>query len=491
MWSLKVISAFAGVVRATITITDPSDFVGTEAWSADNALLADYTVMPTSYHTLPYKATLYYDGVNGVLDHIVSSQTANDSSVIIFTSSSKSSITNSRIIKSGYNSNLIEASFFGINAAVWVGNGSTATIDGSNVTVHNGAANIYAYGTGTEVQVSNTQLYSSGPVSHGLYASGNGTIYGSNLKHYSGGYRSSSFSGDSPAGYIHVSDSVAHTEGVGSAICYALGLCNITSTIGHTSKAPAMFMDGIQEAIWTDCDLTAGLLAGMIVFSSQSRETGATLSLIDTKLTVLGKTMPGLFFGNTIASAAITRSILNVTASGVLVAANFSQVTQDFDYFASYSDNPNLQPAIVTINVTESALNGDLVAYNGSTITWNLGAYSSWLGKGYSGYEISYLEVNLDSTSNWTLTGPTTLQSFTDADSSLANIFTNGHDIYYNASISTNSWLKGATHSLNGGGKLVPDNGARVAHAYWGGYGMQHQKTPASTYSYPVPTWVY
>lgn len=235
-------------------------------------------------------------------------------------------------VKLGYTSNLLQASFFGVNAAVWVGNASTAYISDSNITVHNGAANLYVYGTDSVAYVDNVVLYSSGPTSHGLYGAGNGTIYAPNIEHYSGGMRCSSFSGDSPAGYIHVSDSVAHTDGIGSAVCYALGLCNITNVIGHASHAPVMFMDSVQEGIWTNCDLTAGLLAGMVLFGSAERQAGGTVTLDHTKLTTLGKTMPSLWFGNTIASATIIASELNNSASGLLVIANTSQVTQDFNY---------------------------------------------------------------------------------------------------------------------------------------------------------------
>lgn len=379
----------------------------------------------------------------------------------------------------------------GINAAVWVGNGSTVSLDNVNITVHNGAANVYAYGTGSVATISNSDLYSSGPVSHGLYAAGNGTIIGTNIKHYSGGNRCSSFSGDSPGGDIYVSNSVAHTDGIGSAICYALGLCNITNTIGHASRSPIMFMDGVQTGVWTGCDLTAGLLAGTVMFSSGSRSTGGELTLENTKLTVLGKTMPAFWFGNTVASGTIINSQINNSASGLLVVANYSQVTQDFDYFADYEDAPWLSPAEVTFDVLESSVAGDLVAYNESSIDFSLSGYSAWYGRGYSGYETAYLSVTVDATSTWTLSGHTTLQNFTVADTTFANIYSNGYNIYYNATSDANSWLGNKTYSLNGNGTVLPDNGARASHGYWGGYGEYHQKTPAKTVAYPFPTWAY
>lgn len=273
-----------------------------------------------------------FSGVNVTESHQIYSVDENDTSVVVVTEGSVAHFKYDTFIKDGYSSNLLEASFYGVNAAVWVGNASTAYMTDSNVTVHSGAANIYVYGTGSVLHANHLWLYSSGPVSHGIYAAGNGTVYAHNVAHYSGGYRSSAFSGDNPAGYVHVWDSVAHTDGHGSAICYALGVCNLTNTIGHASSAPVMFMDSDQTGIWTNCDLTAGYLAGMVLFGSMIREAGAELTLDHTKLTVLGDDMASLWFGNTIASVNIKSSVFNNTASDIFVIANMSQVTQDFTY---------------------------------------------------------------------------------------------------------------------------------------------------------------
>jgi hypothetical protein len=324
-----------------------------------------------------------------------------------------------------------------------------------NITVHNGAANIYVYGTDSVAYVENTWLYSSGPVSHGVYASGNGTAYVNNVQHFSGGKRSSSFSGDSPAGYIHVSNSVAHATGIGSATFYALGEIYATNVVAISENGPTVFMDGNQKAYLTNCETTAGLLGGVAIFSSAVRTSGAILSLKSSKITTLGSDVPGLWFGNTIIDVSLYDAEL-VTESGILVVANYSQITQDFDYYASYSDNPSLLPAEVTVEVTESTLVGDLVVYNSSLISWSLVSHSSWTGAAYSGFGEAYFDVYLDHTSNWTLTKTTTVQNFTDEDTTFLNINSQGFDIYYNASASLNGYLAGKTVALVGGGSIIP-----------------------------------
>lgn len=352
---------------------------------------------------------------------------------------------------------MFQESFFGLNAAVNVANASTAVIRNSNITVLEGAANVYSFGSGTVVHVYDTDLYSAGPVSHGLYASGNGTIYGYDIRHYSGGNRASSFSGDTPAGYIHVYDSVAHTAGIGSAIFYCLGEIHATNVIGHADNAPVLFADGKQYIYLNNVDLTSDFLAGTVMFSSATRQSGAHMLLNESSLTTTASDQPALWFGNTIATADIISSEINA-ASDILVIANRSQVTQAFDYFAGYEENSSIEPAEVGITVTSSNLSGSLLALNQSKISWSLTDHSSWTGAGETGKGTAYLAVALDTTSTWVLTADTTLQNFTDQDSTFSNIQSNGFSIYYSKTADMNKYLDGKTYQLNGGGKLQPSS---------------------------------
>jgi len=185
------------------------------------------------------------------------------------------------------------------------------------------------------------------------------------------------------------------------------------------------------------------------------RQEGAYLLLNESILTVTQQDQPALWFGNVIASADIISSEI-VTASGILVLANRSQVTQEFDYFAGYEQNSGILPAEVTLSVSESTLKGDIIAYNESTISWSLGNYSSWTGSAYTMRGGGEIAVSLDATSNWTLTRDTLLQNFTDADTSLTNVYSRGHTLYYEANSTANAWLQGKSYQLNGGGKVKP-----------------------------------
>ncbi|KAH7409431.1 hypothetical protein BKA64DRAFT_774156 [Cadophora sp. MPI-SDFR-AT-0126] len=439
---------FANAALAAVSISDPSDIIDPALWTADNAIIPDYNVPFLEIQPTDIEAA-YTIANSTSVDHVFWSTDLNQTSVVLVTG--ELNLTHSTIVKEGYADNLLESSFWGFNAAINVANASTAWFEDVNVTVHNGAANIYVYGTDSVVYVNNSWLYSSGPVSHGVYASGNGTAYIKNVQQFSGGRRSSSFSGDSPAGYVYVEDSVAHTTNIGSAIFYALGDIFATNVAGHAEKGPVVFMDGKQRAYLTNCDVTAGLLGGVALFSSQDRQSGAVLSLDHTRLTATNS-IPGLWFGNTIINVTLHDS--EVINDGVLVVANFSQITQDFDHYAGYSEQPNLQPAEVYVSVTESELTGDLVAYNSSYISWSLASYSSWTGSAYSGFGAAYFDVFLDETSTWTLTNTTTVQVLADVDCTLSNIESQGFDVYYSSA--SNSYLNAQTIDLSGGGKAIP-----------------------------------
>lgn len=257
-------------------------------------------------------------------------------------------------------------------------------------------------------------------------------------------------------------DSVSHTRGIGSAAFYALGTIHAENVVSHSENAPVAFMDGAQTVSLSNCDATAGLLGGLVIFSSAVRTAGARVSVRDSTITTAGPAVPGLWFGNTIVDVDLYAARIRTAGGGggggggVLVVANYSQVTQDFDYYASYADNPLLSPAEVYVGVAESSLAGDLVAYNGSYISWNLTAHSSWEGAAYSGYGSAYVDVALDATSSWTLTATSYVQNLTDADGSLANVESGGFTLYYNASALLNGWLANRTVVLSGGGSVTP-----------------------------------
>ncbi|BCS27061.1 uncharacterized protein APUU_60109A [Aspergillus puulaauensis] len=239
-----------------------------------------------------------------------------------------------------------------------------------------------------------------------LYSAGNGTIHANNVRHYAGENHCSSFSGVGPAGYIYVADAVAHTAGIVSAIFYTL-----RETYGTNVKS-----------VFRNVDFTAVLLAGTVMFSSSDRQYLFEYS----RLTVTAPGGPGLWFGHVIADARIVRTGID-TASGILLTANTSQVTRAFDHFAGSEENHEIQPEVVSDVVEESDLVGDVVAYNGSSISWSVSKHSTWTGGARVGGQGSAsFSISVDELSTWVLTGDVHLNAFRNGDGKHGNIRSRG-----------------------------------------------------------------
>ncbi|KAJ5389287.1 uncharacterized protein N7496_000355 [Penicillium cataractarum] len=446
----------APLISGSIVINEPSDIIPEQQWSSDNAIKADYDIPVIYYQTIANIAPYIVAHQRKTFQNAVLKDNSNDTSVLIAANGSVVHVIDTEVIKFGYSSDLIQASFFGTNAAVLAANHSQLYLSDVNITTHNGAANIYAYGTDTVVDAENIWLYSSGPTAHGLYASGNGTINARNVQVFSGGNRCSAFSGDNPAGYIYIRDSVARTAGIGSAVGFVLGEMNLTNVVGSAERSPAFFTIGGAVGSCTNCELTAGLLAGLVIFGLDKSSGVNYFSLDHTKLTITDETAPALWFGGVVGEVYVRHTEL-VTSSGILAVANYSTITQEFNFYAGYYDDPSaVNTADGRVFVEDSTLTGDLVAFNGSTLGLHLTDNSFWTGKGYIGYGSADLGVVLDASSVWNLTGDTALLNLTNAVTTFSNIRSNGFSITYNASAPANRPLRSRTFKLEGGGTVSP-----------------------------------
>lgn len=86
-------------------------------------------------------------------------------------------------------------------------------------------------------------------------------------------------------------------------------------------------------------------------------------------------------------------------------------MTQAFDHFAGSEENDELQPAQVSVAV-ESDLVGDIVAYNGSSISWGVSKHSTWTGGSrVGGHGSASFDISVDESSTWVLTGMSTWRS--------------------------------------------------------------------------------
>ena len=285
-------------------------------------------------------------------------------------------------------------------------------------------------GASSRLFLDNAWLYSSGPGAPGVLASGKATAFLQRIRAFSGGARSSIFAGSEPGGALNVSYATARTTGVGSPCFWPVGQINAEGVICETEKSPMLVMDGASFAKIRAGSAIASALAATVVYNSGNRTEGALLDLDEMELTVTGRDMPGLWFGNTIATAFLNYVEL-YSYSKQLVVANRSIVAPTFDRFVGpeASGGANIQPAIVDVHVKNSQLVGDIVALQGSTINLFLGEGTTLTGSVYTDSSNATVNVRIQSGARWIMTDRSEVGELQNDDASHKNIVTNGHNL--------------------------------------------------------------
>lgn len=107
-----------GPALASVSVSDPSDVISPLLWTADNAIVPDYSVPFISSQPSPIIAAYTFEGNSTAIDHETFSTTLNQTSVILVADGAELKLSYVDVVKSGYASNLLESSFYGFNAAI-------------------------------------------------------------------------------------------------------------------------------------------------------------------------------------------------------------------------------------------------------------------------------------------------------------------------------------------------------------------------------------
>jgi hypothetical protein len=103
---------------ASVSVLDPSDIISPLPWAADNAIIPDYNVPFISVQPSPINAAYTFEGNSTAIDHETFNTTLNDTSVLLAANGAEFNLSYVDVLKYGYASNLLEASFYGFNAAI-------------------------------------------------------------------------------------------------------------------------------------------------------------------------------------------------------------------------------------------------------------------------------------------------------------------------------------------------------------------------------------
>ena len=387
---------------------------------------------------------------------------SSDTSVVTVTNSGTLSLDNSIIEKSGGDTSNTESSdFSGLNAAVLVNSASSLYLTNAEITTNAKGANaVFVTGSSSSAYVENVTITTSKSSSRGLDATYTGTIIAHNVTINTSGEHCAATATDRGEGTLYVYDSVLNTNGYGSPCIYSTGNINVYDSTGTATASSVAVIEGKNSITIDGCDFTTysygrtshGIdCCAVMIYQSMSGDasvgTGSFTST-DSTLTVspsssVYSTAPFFFITNTDAEIYLGNTVLNY-GSGILI--NVSGNTGEWGTSGSNGGD-------LTFTAVNQALSGSIYVDAISTASLSLSSttLTSAINSANTAKSVS---LSLSSDSTWSLTGNSYLTTFSDADTSLSNIQSNGYNIYYKSS--SNSWLNGATITLNGGGKLIP-----------------------------------
>lgn len=389
------------------------------------------------------------------------STTSSDESAIVVNDGGSLNATGLTISKSGDSSNTENSEFYGLNAAVLVQKGSEATIKDTTIETNATGANaIFSTGENAIINVSNTKITTTEDSSRGLDATYGGTINANIVTITTSGQHCAAVATDRGEGTVTVKNSILNTNGKGSPCVYSTGTISVSDSKGMATNSSCAVIEGKNSITLNNTKLTSYGIGrvddgidncGVMIYQSMSGDASegtGTFSATDSTLTISKKskiyeTSPMFFITNTDAVINLENTKLNYGSNQLVTVSG-----NDGEWGSQGSNGGNL-----ILNATNQILNGNISVDNISTASFILkgSTLTSTINSENNAKEVN---LSLDSSSKWVVTGDSYVTTLTLENNDLSLIEDHGYTIYYDAS--ANSWLNGQTITLSNGGTLTP-----------------------------------
>lgn len=398
---------------------------------------------------------------NQELSNKTLSATSLDEYAIVVNDGGSLNATGLTISKSGDSSNTENSEFYGLNAAVLVQKESEATIKNTTIkTSATGANAIFSTGENATLNVSNTKITTTGDSSRGLDATYGGTINANKVTITTSGQHCAAVATDRGEGTVTVKNSILNTNGKGSPCVYSTGTISVSDSKGTATNSSCAVIEGKNSITLNNTKLTSYGVGrvddgidncGVMIYQSMSGDASegtGTFSATDSTLTISKKskvyeTSPMFFITNTDAVINLENTKLNYGSNQLVTVSG-----NDGEWGSQGSNGGNL-----TLNATNQTLNGNISVDNISTASFILKS-STLTSTINSENNAKKVNLSLDSSSKWIITGDSYVTTLTLENNDLSLIEDHGYTIYYDAS--ANSWLNGQTITLSNGGTLTP-----------------------------------
>ena len=393
---------------------------------------------------IEYKGAVEITAADSQGGQTYASDTADESALLVSTGDAVT-VDEPTVTKSGSSDGGDSCNFYGLNAAVLIKDGANVTITGGTITSDAmGANGVFCYGgnggrngaagDGTTLTIRDTVITTTGGGSGGIMTTGGGVTYAYDLTVTTSGQSSAPIRTDRGGGTVYVDGGTYTSNGLGSPTIYSTAEIHVSNATLTSNLSEGVCIEGKNSIELTNCDMTANntkmnsnasFLDTIMIYQSMSGDADSGTSAF----TMTGGSLTsksGHVFHVTNTNAIINLNdvtILNEDAQNILLS-----VCAD-----GWSGASN----VATLNASKQALAGTILVGSDSTLTLNLIDGSALIGmisgsitnaKGeVVSTEVGTVDVTLDSTSTWVLTGDTYITSFTGE---AANIVSNGYTLY-------------------------------------------------------------
>jgi hypothetical protein len=359
-------AATSAEADSTSSDTDSSDSASTAASVDSTELEAGSYTATISGTPVSYQAAYLVDGIDAVIDGGTYESTTGDEVVFLVVNGGSLTITNATVAKTGdAASESDDYNFYGMNSAiVVVGEGSSASIDGTTITTDSDGSNAVMAVDSGEVSVTNTTITTTGDSSRGLHATTGGVITGADLTIDTAGAHCAAVATDRGGGTVTVTGTNSfHTAGDGSPLVYSTGDITVSGVTGTSEISEVVVVEGKNTATIIDSDVTASGDHALMIYQSMSGDaadadaaTSVGAVTIENSTITFTQTEAVFYFTNT--TAELTLDNVTVDTSSTLLAS-----AQE-DRWGNSGNNG----ADVSITISGSTFTGDIEAGDSSSI---------------------------------------------------------------------------------------------------------------------------
>ncbi len=375
------------------------------------------------------------------------SSASSDQNAVLINTSEQTALVSPVVTKTGDSDGGDSTSFYGVNSAVMVKGGGTASITGGTITTAaNGANAVFSYGgngamngatgDGTTVHIADTVINTTGNGSGGIMTTGGGIMIADNLTVETAGGSSAPIRTDRGGGTVTVNGGSYVSNGLGSPSIYSTAAVTVNAATLESRLSEGVCIEGRNSITLNDTTLTANntqmngnanFLDSIMIYQSMSGDADSGLSVFSMNGGTLNS-LKGHVFHVTNTNAEINLSgavINNQDADAVLLSVCADGWNGGANKEVLYAKGQVLNGSILVgsdselnLNLTEGSaftgmVSGNIVNAKGETVSTSVGT----------------VNVVLDESSTWTLTGDTSVTSFTGSTS---NVISNGYHLYVN-----------------------------------------------------------